>query len=238
MGFSLLKGFARRVHPYALSQYMYTFERGFLVRALPGHAAKLVCDEQFECIGRLVDVLSTLAVVGFAIVLFVVVRARLASSSGSLLLAVVGSGPLLVSIGATRGYRDALTLTLGLLAYYCYTLGRRWLALLLFGVALLVHEIVAVYVLPLFVLPALVRQPLGRRLRHVAVVLGLALATHSVVRAGAADRAQRRLLVSKLERSARELSQRWRGYRRFGPLAARSCSCGGLAGASSRCIRR
>jgi hypothetical protein len=224
MLYSLIKGGAMRVHPYALSQYMYTFERGLLVRGLPGHLAYLKCGEDWECVGRFVDVTSTLALGFFALMVFLVVRAQSRSGAALLLLAIAASGPLLVSVASTRGYHDALTLGLGLLAYYCYLKARFVLALLTFGAALLVHEIVAIYTLPLFVLPALVRQSPRRWFARIAVLLSLMVATHTVVRQGAASTSQRRLLERKLKASAPELSDRWRGYRRYGPVAAKPTS--------------
>jgi 4-amino-4-deoxy-L-arabinose transferase-like glycosyltransferase len=220
MAHSLAKGFALEVHPYALSQYMYSYEQGLLVRGLPGQVTKLACRERFECIERAVDVTSAIVVVGFVFALVLVVRAQWRSERAMWLLALVGSGPLLVSIGATRGYHDSLTLALGLLAYYCYRRRRTLLSLILFGVALLVHEIVAIYVLPLFALPLLTPQRPKRWFKHVAVVALMVAGTLLLVRKGAADDRQQRALVAKLERSAPELSHGWRGYGNFGLIAS------------------
>jgi hypothetical protein len=221
MAYTAAKGFALRPHPYALSQYMYTYERGFLVRGLLGHLSKLACDERFDCVWRFVDVTSTIAIVGFILVLFSAVFARYRSYTALLLLALVGSGPLLVSVGAARGYHDAMTLGLGVLAFHSYSRGRIALTCVSFGLALLVHEIVAIYLLPLFVMPMLERQPVRRWFRRVLVVLALSLATYTVVRAGAADHTQSRFLAAKLSRSAPELSEGWSGYEYYGAFASR-----------------
>lgn len=224
LAYTLAKGFASRPHPYALTQYMYTYEGGFLVRGLPGQLAALACGERFDCVWQFVNVTSSIAVCAFALILFYAVIARYRSYTALLLLAVVGSGPLLVSIGAARGYHDALTLGLGVLAFYFHTRGRTGLALVSYGLALLVHEIVAIYVLPLFVLSTLSPQPLRRRVRHAAVLLSLLLATGAVVRFGVADPDQSRFLAEKLRRSAPTLSEGWWGYEPYGASASRDQS--------------
>lgn len=219
---ALGRGYSRQVHPYALGQYQYTYARGFLIRALPGELARLTCGDSIECLSRFVEVTGTVAVFAFTLVLWLVTQARGGrGAAANLTLGVLGAGPLLVQIGAGRGYHDALTLTLGLLAYYAF-LRRRWLtSVLLFGVALLVHELVAVYVLPLFVLPLLTSLKERALLwRQGAVLLALVACSVAVVELGHATPAQQREIASRLAAS-RELARHWRQYGSAGMAAAK-----------------
>jgi hypothetical protein len=126
-----------------------------------------------------------------------------------------------VQIGAGRGYHDALTLTLGVLAYYAF-LRRRWLtSVLLFAGALLIHELVAVYVLPLFVLP--IATSLKERAlvwRQGAVLLALVACSVAVVELGHATRAQEREIASRLA-ATQPLARHWKQYRSAGIAAAK-----------------
>jgi hypothetical protein len=220
---ALLRGFSREVHPYALSQYQYTYEHGFLIRGLPGELARHACGRSFDCLARFVDVVGTCSVIAFALVLWlgVQLRTRMAPAA-NLTLAALGSGPLLVEIGATRGYHDALTLALGLGAYFAFAKRRFVACVLLFGLGLLVHELVAVYALPLFALPLLASwKERALVLRQVTVVLVLAGTAVAVVKLGHANHAQQRQIASRLAESE-SLGRRWRQYRSAGIAAART----------------
>jgi hypothetical protein len=220
---ALGRGFSREVHPYALSQYQYTYERGFLIRGLPGELAFLACGRSLDCLVPLVGIVGTCSVLAFTLVLWLVVQARTRFGvAANLTLAALGSGPLLVQIGAGRGYHDALTLALGIAAYYAYLTRRFVASALLFGVALLVHELVAVYVLPLFALP-LLASPRERRvtLQRLAVALVLAASAVAVVKFGHATPAQRRDIAGRLAES-RSLGGHWRAYRKAGIAAAKT----------------
>jgi hypothetical protein len=219
--FALGRGYSRRVHPYAFSQYQYTYMRGFLIRALPGEVAQWTCGHSTECLSRFVEVSGTVSVFAFTLVLWLVTQARGGRSAANLTLGAFGAGPLLVQIGAGRGYHDALTLTLGIGAYYAF-LRRRWFAtMLLFGVALLVHELVAVYVLPLLVLPILASlKERALLLRQGAVLLVLAACAAAVVELGHASPAQEREVASRL-RASTTLGRHWKQYRSAGVAAAK-----------------
>lgn len=220
---TLLKGAARDVHPYALSQYTYTYQHGFLLRGLPGELMRQVCGRNASCIEMGAEVLGSAALLGVVAVLLFVVKGQLWAQSSLLALALVASGPALVSLGATRGYHDALTLLLGLLGYHFYRRERLLLGALLFGVALLVHELVAFFVLPLFLLdPSLFRwrEDPWRALTCGATVALLGAAALGVAHFGRADREQKRAIVAALKRNAAEHQQGFRAFRSYGPVAA------------------
>lgn len=220
---TLLKGAARDVHPYALSQYAYTYEHGFLVRGLPGELMRTCCGRDASCIETGAEVLGSVALLGVVAVLLFVVKGQLWAQSSLLALALVASGPALVSLGATRGYHDALTLLLGLLAYHFFRSERLVLAAAFFGVALLVHELVAFFVLPLFLLePSLLRfrEWSWRSSARAATIAALGVAALGVVHFGHADREQKRAIVAALKRNAAEHQQGFRAYRAYGPVAA------------------
>lgn len=219
---SLARSFSRQVHPYALSQYQYTYEHGFLIRGLPGELARLACGRSSDCLVSLVEVVGTVSVLAFALVLWLVVQAQSrCAPAANLMLTAVASGPLLVQIAAARGYHDALTLTLGLVAYHAFVRRRFVTSVLVFGLALLVHELVAVYILPLFALRlalSLRERPL--LLRQLAVVLLLGVAALGVVKLGHASRRQQREIASRLA-DTQELGRGWRQYRPAGIAAAK-----------------
>jgi hypothetical protein len=220
---TLAKGCAREVHPYALSQYTYTYEHGFLIRGLPGELVRMVCAERAGCIETGAEVIGMLALFGVVAVLPFVVKGQSWTRASLLALALAASGPALVSLGATRGYHDALTLLIGLLAYHLYRRDRLLLAVACFLVALLVHELVAFFVLPLFLLePSLFRfRTWSRRVAaRAAVVAALGAAALGVVHFGQADREQKRAIEAALKRNASEHQQGFRAYRAFGVTAA------------------
>jgi hypothetical protein len=221
--FTLAKGCAREVHPYALSQYTYTYEHGFLIRGLPGELVRLICGDRAGCIEIGAETIGMLALFGVIAVLPFVVKGQTGTPASLLALALAASGPALVSLGATRGYHDALTLLIGLLAYHFYRRDRLLLAVACFLVALLVHELVAFFVLPLFLLePSLPRFRTWswRVAARAAVVAGLGAAALGVVHFGHADREQKRAIHAALKRNAPEHEQGFRGYRGFGATAA------------------
>ena len=223
IGVALAKGGAREVHPYALSQYTYTYQHGFLIRGLPGELARWVCGKDAHCLESGAEVIGTLALFGLVAVLLFVVKGQAWTRASLLLLALVASGPALVSLGATRGYHDALTLLIGLLAYHFYRRDQLLLASACFCVALLVHELVAIFVLPLFVLePSLLRfrQWSRRHTARVATIAALGVAALGVVHFGHADREQQRAITAALKRNAPHHQQGFRGYRAFGATAA------------------
>lgn len=220
---SLARSFSRQVHPYALSQYQYTYEHGFLIRGLPGELAEFVCGRSSDCLVSLVEVVGTASVLAFALVLWFVVQAQSRfGPAANLTLAAFASGPLLLQIGAGRGYHDALTLTLGLAAYHAFVRRRFVASVLLFGLGLLVHELVAVYILPLFALRltlSLAERPL--LFRQLGVIVVLSIAAVAVVKLGHASPKQQREIASRLADS-QHLSRGWRQYRRAGIAAART----------------
>jgi hypothetical protein len=219
---SLARSFSRQVHPYALSQYQYTYEHGFLIRGLPGELARVACGRSSDCLVSLVEVVGTVSVLAFALVLWLVVQAQSRSApAANLTLTAVASGPLLVQIAAARGYHDALTLALGLVAYHAFVRRRFVTSVLVFGLALLVHELVAVYILPLFALRlalSLRERPLF--VRQLAVVLLLGVAALGVVKLGHASGRQQREIASRLA-GTQELARGWRQYRPAGVAAAK-----------------
>ena len=220
---SLGRGFAREVHPYALSQYQYTYAHGFLIRGLPGELARHACGGSSACLLSLVEVVGTCSVLAFVLTLWLVVQAQSRwAPAANLTLAAFAAGPLLVQIGAGRGYHDALTLALGLAAYHAFVRRRFVTSVLLFGLGLLVHELVAVYILPLFALRLLfsVRErPLF--LRQLGVVLVLTAGAVAVVKLGHASPAQRRDIETRLAASG-QLARHWRQYRSAGIAAAKA----------------
>jgi hypothetical protein len=220
---ALARSFSRSVHPYALSQYQYTYEHGFLIRGLPGELAALACGRSSDCLVSLVEVVGTLSLLAFALVLWFVVQAQSRRApAANLTLAAFASGPLLVQLGAARGYHDALTLALGLGAYHAFVRRRFVTSVLLFGVGLLVHELVAVYILPLFALHLALsarERPLFRK--QLGVVLVLSAAALAVVKLGHASPRQQREIASRLAESE-HLSRGWRQYRVAGLAAAKT----------------
>lgn len=220
---SLARGFARTVHPYALSQYQYTYEHGFLIRGLPGELARHACGSSSDCLLSLVEKVGTCSVIAFALAVWLVVQLQSRwSPAANLTLAAFASGPLCVQIGAGRGYHDALTLALGVASYHAFVRRRFVTSVVLFGVALLVHELVAIYILPLFALRLALSVKERGLLLRAAVVVVLAAGSVAVVKLGHANREQQRDIEHRLGATAGSLGRGWRQYRSAGMAAAKT----------------
>lgn len=232
--FSLCKGFALSPHPYAYSQYLYTYEHGFLIRGLMGQVAHLLFGDDYGALRVAVDVLSAVSVAALVLGLFALFRWRYDTGPvARLVFLLVASGPLFVTLGATRGYHDAPMLGMGLIAYVLYGARRYLAAFACLTLGVLIHELVVMYVLPLFAVDLLDRG--GARtetLRRGGVILAVALVTCTVVWQGRATDAQYDHLVGALERSEPVLGEGWDGYLRWGPFAA-----GNSVGATAKTYR-
>ncbi|NIO29202.1 MAG: hypothetical protein GTO29_11690 [Candidatus Latescibacteria bacterium] len=217
--FSLIKGFAIHPHPYALSQYLYTYEGGFLVRGLLGQTASLLFDADYVQIKKLVEIIS----ICFVLLFFVAINLTFLNISNNreenlLLFLIIVSGPLLVSIGSTRGYHDALMLSLGLFSYNFFVDKKYIISIILLSIAILIHEIVTVYILPLLALH-LIDYKIDP-LRKIITILFITILTITVLIIGKADNNQVQILKSKIAESTSVLSNGWEGYQKYGPHAA------------------
>ncbi|MCB1738606.1 MAG: hypothetical protein KDI42_10800 [Gammaproteobacteria bacterium] len=150
---NFLRGFALHPDPYALGQYFYTYEGGFLIRGLMGSVVTALAGPEPMAMHGLILVLSVIEYLGLiAVLLWVFKQLRNAPeparTTDNLLFLILLSGPFLVGIGATRGFHDALILSLGLLAWLAWTRARPLLAWVLMALATLIHEQIVFFILP------------------------------------------------------------------------------------------
>lgn len=159
IAWAYLRGFSLHMEPYSLGQYLYTYEQGFLIRGLLGTLFGLAGGFEPMAVRAMAEVFSTWLYLFFiATLIWVFLKLRPNDPTGAnpdlrsfsnLLFLVLLTGPLLVGIGATRGFADTYILTLSLLAYLAFIRQRYSLTFLAFSVAALIHEQVAFIVLPM-----------------------------------------------------------------------------------------
>lgn len=203
---NFLRGFALHPDPYALGQYFYTYEGGFLIRGLMGSLVTTVAGPEPMAMHRVILILSVIEYLGLiAVLLWVFGKLRHpdgpARATDNILLLILLSGPFLVGIGATRGFHDSLILSLGLLAWLAWVRERPLIALILMALATLIHEQVVFFILPamgwwLWIHP----QHRGRRLPLTPSLslAGMCVITLLVVHFGKASPAQLDLIHHKV----------------------------------------
>ncbi len=219
--FSLVKGLAIAPHPYALSQHLYSYENGFLIRGLLGQIYSFFFDNNWYLIKQAVNISSLVTcftVTGYVIYL---VHYRFYSQCTPYFFLLVASGPLFVTIGATRGYFDSYILLLGLLSYFSYKDQRMVQSIALFSVALLIHEMVAIFILPLFVLDLMGKQKKEVLIRG-GVILVLVFGTIMVTTFGIATEKQADAIQQKAVDAAESLSEGWRPFEELTCYAVRN----------------
>ncbi|MCP5141378.1 MAG: hypothetical protein H6980_03355 [Gammaproteobacteria bacterium] len=203
---AFLRGFATHPEPYGLGQYFYTYEAGFLIRGLIGTLVHAITGPSPTLIRAFVDPFTTVLYFLFIAILLLVWRDRRPSDDPArrlhdLLFLALLSGPLMIGIGATRGFLDTINLAVGLLAYLAFQRDRYLTALLLLGIAILIHEQIAFLMLP--VLGWLTWNRLREcRVDGISRALPLLFAasviTLIVVDTGKGDTAQMLLLIHKV----------------------------------------
>ncbi len=204
---AFIRGFALHPEPYGLSQYLYTYEEGFLIRGLVGSLFNFLVGPSPIAIKELAVWTSLPIYIGFIVVLIISfhkltsMRER-ESKTDKLLFLVLISGPLLVGISATRGYHDTLILTLGLISYLSLRAEKPIQSLLWMSLALLIHEQVVFFILPFMGLHLWLQRHSHDqyiyRLETLVLIL-LAALTVIVIWQGQADARQALLLVEKIE---------------------------------------
>jgi len=223
---AFIRGAAWDLHPYALSQYAYTYEEGFLIRALTGHITFALCGEDWQAAGQFASFFGWVGAGLFFFSFFYAIRKIewFRNPRTTLVLVLVTSGPLFVSIGATRGYFDGLIFGMGLLSWTLFDRGRYLFPLAILALAVFIHELVAVYFLPLFAFSILLKikdENAKTTLRRIGVVLAVVALVFTVVFQGKATETQITYLAEKMARSKPEFSDGWRRYEKMGMAAAK-----------------
>lgn len=147
----------RAPNDWAEAHWLLDYRFGFVKRGLPGELLRRACD----LFGVAVDA-RTIALVGgtllamFALLLLAMAVAIVRAGQwrpGALAVATAFlASPFVVMTGHLNGYFEHLFLPLGIASWWLVQRGRPWPAALLQALALLVHEMAAVLVLPTFAL--------------------------------------------------------------------------------------
>lgn len=147
----------RAPNDWAEAHWLLDYRFGFVKRGLPGELLRRACD----LFGVAVDE-STIALVGgtllvvFATMLLAmaiaIVRAGQWRPGVLAVAAAFLASPFVVMTGHLNGYFEHLFLPLGIASMWLVQRGRPWPAAALQALALLVHEMAAVLVLPAFAL--------------------------------------------------------------------------------------
>lgn len=204
---AFLRGYALAPEPYGLGQFFYTYEAGFLIRGLLGSLVTALAGPEPMAMYALIQPLTAGLYFTFvAALLYAWRRLRepvpsAAAGLDDLLFLAVLSGPLMIGIGATRGFLDTPSLLVGLLAYLALRDTRRGLSLLLMAAALLIHEQVAFSILPAMgwlVWNRLIPRRNGHAIRDIATLLAMCLMVVLVTHTGQGDAAQLALLTEKV----------------------------------------
>lgn len=214
-----LRGFALFMEPYALGQYLYTYEEGFLIRGFLGSLFEFIGGPEPMAVRAIAEEFSTWFYFLFIATLigtFIKLRPNEppsthpdSTSFANLLFLVLLSGPLLVGIGATRGFFDTYILTLALLAYLAFVHHRLILAFLLTSLATLIHEQVAFTVLPMMGWVAWNRgiaehsSPVSNKtlLQDGLLLVSLVMVILVVVRFGEGTSDQQLLIIDKVRKA-------------------------------------
>lgn len=159
---AIFRGLALHPEPYALGQYLYGYEQGFLIRGLIGTLARFAVGDAPMAMYGFVWYWSLMVLLFTAIWTLNLGKLRNHVPDNrrplfDLLLLVLFSGPLLVTFSATRGFHDALVLGLGVIAWQLISVTSRpsiktgSYAIGLMLLALLIHELVWFYLFPVLV---------------------------------------------------------------------------------------
>ncbi|MCP5141381.1 MAG: hypothetical protein H6980_03370 [Gammaproteobacteria bacterium] len=204
LAWNFLRGFALYPDPYALGQYFYTYEGGFLIRGLMGSLVTALAGPAPMDMREAILLLSVIEYLLFIAMLWSVFTRLRADDDANrtlinLLFLVLLSGPLMVGIGATRGFHDSLILTIGLLAWLDFRAQRFLRSGLWMLLAILIHEQIVFFILPVMGWWTWLHRD-GLRLDHRAAMtlILLSAATLLVVVLGQASPAQLAILEAKL----------------------------------------
>lgn len=147
----------RAPNDWAEAHWLLDYRFGFVKRGLPGELLRRGCD----LCGAAVDERTIALVGGTLLALFALLLLALAIAivhagrwrPGVLAVATAFlASPFVVLTGHLNGYFEHLFLPLGIASWWLVQRGRPWPAALLQALALLVHEMAAVLVLPTFAL--------------------------------------------------------------------------------------
>jgi len=165
---------------WAEAQWLFTYEFGFMKRALPGALLGLLlgfAETESQALTILRIVTSSVFLLFGAALFYVSMRVRKRApdvTTGVLLALVFLSSPFVVMSAHTNGYFDNITITLSVVAGVLVLRDRPWLAGVVLGVGVLIHETILIVGLPPILFMALVRSAPSARL-GLRAMLPLAL---------------------------------------------------------------
>ena len=161
-GLTLARGW-QWPNDWAEAQWLFTYEFGFMKRAMPGALlspllALAKTESQALAILRAATTVVLVLFCGALFYLALRVHRRAPSeSTGALLALVFLSSPFVVMSAHTNGYLDQITVLLSALSGALVLRGRPWLAAALLAGGVLVHEAVLLVGLPSVIFIALAR---------------------------------------------------------------------------------
>lgn len=147
----------RAPNDWSEAHWLLDYRFGFVKRGLPGEVLRRGC----ELFGAQVDERTIAVVAGLLLGLFAslllamaiaIVRAARWQPGAVAVAAAFLSSPFVVLTGHLAGYYEHLFLPLGIASLWLVQRGQRWPAAVLQALALLVHEMSAVLLLPAFAL--------------------------------------------------------------------------------------
>lgn len=113
----VLKGTALYEHAYARSQYLWSYEFGFIKRGLIGTLVLWLNEESLYRILGIINFFSYLSYFLFLYILFQCIQQKAKTILQKIMALLFLASPLIIAIGSLLGYFDALILTILIYAY-------------------------------------------------------------------------------------------------------------------------
>ncbi|HEX4852500.1 MAG TPA: hypothetical protein VFV08_16910, partial [Puia sp.] len=144
----VLKGTALYEHAYARSQYLWSYEYGFIKRGLIGTLVLWMNEDSLYRIVGIINFFSYLSYFLFLYVLFQCIQKHTTTILQKVMALILLASPLIIAVGSLLGYFDAIILTILIYSYQKFCAKKIPIIpfLLLIALSLAIHELALFFV--------------------------------------------------------------------------------------------